>query len=315
MKYIHQNIVLSNDVKKDFIIFDGKVFHLEYLNPKNPGSKGGNSCVFKLIDKTGQTSDRIIKFSKIPLPLPRNRSNYTKFLRQRFLRFEMEIQALIDANEKEYIVDYFFDGTQMIDGVQFRYYVMEKANGDLTDYILQNQGLDEQERFKFCFLLIQAVQELFSMNLYHRDIKPDNIFLFFDEEDPSIVKWKIGDLGLVGHFDRAINLDNEGEKIGPFGWLSPEAMNKFLTEKSGLGLDCNIDDASDIFQLGKVFWFIYNNNVPIGQLLLSDFKEVSIANESIFEMIKSMLNYSKTNRSNMFQLQNQVNEIMPLVGI
>ena len=33
---------------------------------------------------------------------------------------------------------------------------------------------------------------------------------------------------------------------------SPEAGNKFLTEKYGLGLDCVIDDRSDVFQLGKL---------------------------------------------------------------
>lgn len=37
-------------------------------------------------------------------------------------------------------------------------------------------------------------------------------------------------------------------------------MNKYLTEKYKLEFDCRIDDRSDVFQLGGLFWFIFNNN-------------------------------------------------------
>ena len=41
-------------------------------------------------------------------------------------------------------------------------------------------------------------------------------------------QWKIGDLGLVTRRD--LDYDRQNEFIGPKGWLSPEAMNKYLAE-------------------------------------------------------------------------------------
>jgi hypothetical protein len=99
----------------------------------------------------------------------------------------------------------------------------------------------------------------------------------------------------VAHRDK--DYDDVGEKIGPIGWLSPEAMNKFLTEAANLGLDCVINEESDIFQLGKLFWFIFEYNVPIGQLQLDDFTSSVPHKDFIFKLIKGMLEYPKNRRT------------------
>jgi len=262
--------------------------------------------------KHGEIEDRIAKFSKIFQPLPKGKSDRVKDIRRKFMRFGYEIEALYQAQQFDYIVRIYFNGTKEIEGKKFRFYVMEKADSDLTDFILRNQEIDEQERLKFCHQLFLAIVELDGLHIYHRDIKPDNIFLFYDDTEQSST-WKIGDLGLAAHRD--YTFDKEGEKIGPFGWLSPEAMNKFLTEKIGLGLDCTIDNQSDIFQLGKVYWFIYQKNVPIGQIYKSDFTELDTYRNGIYNMIHAMLNHSKQRRCTISKLKGRFKPLVSELGI
>lgn len=68
-----------------------------------------------------------------------------------------------------------------------------------------------------------GIKNLDSLGFYHRDIKPDNILIFNDNQ------WRISDLGLVAKRDE--DIDRPNEFIGPKGWISPEAMNKYLVKK------------------------------------------------------------------------------------
>ena len=144
----------------------------------------------------------------------------------------------------------------------------------------------KSEKMDLCLQLAEGLNDLNRLGYYHRDIKPDNIFIFQGS------RWKIGDLGLVTH--RELDYDRQNELIGPKGWLSPEAMNKYLAEGRGnKDIDCVIDNQSDIFQLGKVFWYILQGNAPIGCIKRADFHD---SDESIYVLIRTMLNYSKKRR-------------------
>jgi len=299
MNYRNKRIELSETenevlIEKDNIIEnDGSVYYLKYLRNDIKGSKGGNSSVFVLYSKDTEIEERIIKISNYFRPHRKSPEN----IKRRYGRFINEIQVLTELKEKgkNNIIEIIFNGEVQINGRLFPYYVMEKADIDLKDYFLSKKEIDSQERVKFCINVFDAIKELHSEGYYHRDIKPDNIFLFFEDgDDKEKLIWKIGDLGLVASRDK--DYDDLGEKIGPFGWLSPEAMNKYLTEKAGLGFDCVIDGKSDIFQLGKLFWFIFQGNVPIGQIEFDDFICQVEHKEILFELISQMLIYSKPKR-------------------
>ena len=130
---------------------------------------------------------------------------------------------------------------------------------------------------------------LHSIGYVHCDIKPDNIFMVEGV-------WKIGDLGLLDENGNRNPLDDIAEPIGPRGWMSPEAMNKYMTEAKDFAYkyDCKIDHQSDIFQLGKVFWYIFQHNVPIGCIKEADFKIK--ASHKIYPLLRTMLNHSKEKR-------------------
>ncbi len=288
---------------------EGKSYFIQPIKDGQKITKGGNSTVFRLVDPENREIDKAIKFSNIYKPI---RSSPDK-VKQRYGRFITEIQALFeirDNYDNPNVVKIVDDGLwESNDGKVFPYYIMEKANCDLTSYILENNDkVDVSERISLCMDLFNGIQALHKLDYYHRDIKPDNILVFYTSEDNEKFTWKIGDLGLVAHRER--DCDEINEKIGPIGWLSPEAMNKYLTESSNLGLDCKIDECSDVFQLGKLFWFIFNCNVPIGQIALMDFRFEAPEKSFIFDLIFKMLHYSKTRRLQI----NEIEEYLYLMG-
>ena len=166
---------------------------------------------------------------------------------------------------------------------------MENGEKDLKEFIELNHNiLTLDEKVDLCLSLANGIKELYDLGFYHRDIKPDNIFIIGQD-------WKIGDLGLVSERSKENEIDEDNDFIGPRGWISPEVMNKYLCYKKGYSYsyDCNIDHKSDIFQLGKLFWFILQHNVPIGTVKINDFQ---IKNSRIYPILKTMLNYDKSKR-------------------
>lgn len=277
------NIYCSSDERKNTLTFDNVDYILKPLNPDFPKSKGGNSNVF-LLREAQEGKNYVIKLSKYDL---NNKKLVLKFS-DRIERFEREIEALklSKKNSFQFVIDIVFDGEYKIGNMLFRYFVMEKGENDLTEYLKTNE-LSIQQRFLISSEILSGIKELHSKDIYHRDIKPDNILLVNKT-------WKITDLGLIGYRNDDFIKKEIGEKIGPANWMSPEAFNKMYNEGEDrlnpYQFDCNLDNYSDIFQLGKLFWFIFQGNIPDGQLDRDDFK---IADDEVFELIYNMLKHSK----------------------
>jgi len=288
---------------KDYISIDNCDRYMSYLEG---ASKGGNSNVFKVIDPNNDEVDRVIKFCKFYTPTSNS------FAHKRLQRFEREIRALKQAASSEYsnyVIQIIHDGQHVIKNKIFRYYVMELAESDLRTYLADEGEVLLQQKLVLCSAILQTVKSLHQMNIYHRDLKPENILY----AGPN---WKIADLGLINFRHEDTDLDEEKEKIGPFGLLSPEATNKALGNKglAEFNFDCVIDNKSDIFQLGKIFWYILQGEIPTGQLALDDFKLVGQA--SLFNnVILPMLQYAKTRRPAIEEIESRITPISQQLAI
>lgn len=295
----HKPFLKISEIRtENYLRLDDVEYFVSFLNSDFKSNKGGNSFVFALYVAQTYNEDampeRVIKISKYPEPY-----NYIRNkIRQKNInkRFRQEIEALYDCKQRDVgnVIDIAFDGNLICrtskDGefeVSFPFYVMEYAEYDLKSYLEEeSEEYDEASRVELCLQIAQGIKELNDLGYYHRDIKPDNIFMINGT-------WKVGDLGLIQMRNKP-SLDNKGELVGPRGWLSPEAMNKYLSENvEGKNFDCNIDHQSDLFQLAKVFWYILQGNAPIGCVKESDFL---LRNSSLYSLIKQMLNHSKRRR-------------------
>lgn len=294
-------IIIANNIRENYIRIDNTDYYLSYLDPRYKGNKGGNSFVFAMYDAQdfGENEGNAVPCKVIKIcKFPAKTNNQNKIIPDfRTKRFVQEIQALTDCKQRKtsYVIEIFDNGflwcTTKKNGkdgkIPFLFYTMEYAKPDLKSFMEEN-AVEEAVRVLLCLQIAQGLKQLNDLGYYHRDIKPDNIFVV----DGT---WKIGDLGLVAKRNSP-SLDKSQDFIGPRGWISPETMNKYLSEDvPGKNFDCSIDHQSDLFQLAKVFWYILQGNAPIGCIKESDFL---LKNSPLYSLIKQMLNHAKSKRPN-----------------
>ncbi|MBQ9546237.1 MAG: protein kinase family protein [Bacteroidales bacterium] len=273
------------------------IYKICRLDKNIRANKGGNSWVMKMY----QTSDdEDESFDNNPISIIKvNKAEYYneggKYDRKKNKRINQEIDALQECKNKKakYVISIDFDGILLNNNRDVhRFYTMEVAECDLKQYMERND-LDFLERIETCMELTKSLRELWKLGFYHRDIKPDNFFHLETGE------WKVGDLGLVAKRNTSETHDGENEFIGPKGWTSPETMNKYLVEESNDRFDRIIDEKSDMFQLGMVFWYIMQGNAPIGCIMEKDFLN---ENHDLYQLIRSMVSHSKLLRPMNFDI-------------
>ncbi len=305
MKLVKNRIFLhGNDSYEDYMSINNCDRQLLELDDDCKGGKGFNSRVFQAIDSNETEKDLVIKFCRFYLPAT------TDYYKKRISRFEREIKALMDvkaSEHKDFVVDIIENGVHEIGGKKFRYYVMEKADYDLRQYLNDNDLSLQQKTILFKDLA-RSLKCLHEMEIYHRDLKPDNIFCFEGT-------WKIGDLGLINVRNEDYDIDYKTESIGPRGFFSPEAENKACgdRERNDFDFDVWIDDKSDVFQLGKIYWYIIQGEIPSGHIIEDDIK---VDNESMIKpVLLRMLQYKKNRRPTIFELEPLFNDICSALAI
>ena len=90
-----------------------------------------------------------------------------------FQRVENEISILKKVQHKNIIKLY-----ELMESPQKIYLVMELCEGgELFDYIVNHKNLPEEQACRFFQEIINALEYLHSMNIVHRDVKPENLLL------------------------------------------------------------------------------------------------------------------------------------------
>jgi serine/threonine protein kinase len=290
--------ISPNEPSENIILFEGKRYLIDYLYGDAPLA-GGNGVVFKINNENGD--EYAIKICKFPQETAQDHKNYLK--RSRFIR---EIRAFETTSQAEHenIVGFVGQGEVRIKNKTYDYYVMEKCDYSLGKYLELQPDLTIQQRVLLFDKILDGISYLHGYDLYHRDIKNDNV-LILDSEP------KICDLGLSAYRvrDIEIELEEKGEMIGPTGWFSPEATNKFLVENTGnkYKLDCVIGPKSDVFQLGKLFWYIIQGNLPLGQIAQSDL--IASDSKKLYEAMRKCLVHSYKRRLSLDGLKKLVQDL------
>ena len=103
---------------------------------------------------------------------------------------------------------------------EINYYIIMEycTGGELFDYIVKQERLDEIEAAIFFYQLIKGVEYIHKQNLAHRDLKPENLLLTKDH------LLKIIDFGLCHNFDGTKLLKT---KCGSPSYAAPEILKGF----------------------------------------------------------------------------------------
>lgn len=284
-----RKIVLDDGEDTDYINIEGLDFQLDYLETES--SDNSNGFVFNLYDPNEKTVSQVIKFSRIYQPCTNH------YLNRRLERFQREVTALKTAlNEKmnNRVVRIISEGTYIINEKIFLFYTMEKGDCNLTQFLNDEYDLSDQQKFLLSYEIIKCIEALHEIGIYHRDIKPTN-FLMFNRHV------KVCDLGLVSLRGEDTNaIDGLKEKIGPRGFLTPEAINKMMGFNKNNSL--TIDDKSDVYQLAKVLGVVLQGEIFSGVLASEDLEQTDPTG-NLYKVLEKALQYSQGRRYNIQELK------------
>ena len=127
------------------------------------------------------------------------------------VRIKREIKILQMMDHPNIIKTY-----KVIENEKNYFIIMEYCQGgELFNYIVDKEKLDENEASMFFFQLINALEYIHSLGIAHRDLKPENLLLIKNK----IIK--IIDFGLSNYFNGEHNLETP---CGSPSYASPEII-------------------------------------------------------------------------------------------
>lgn len=193
-----------------------------------------------------------------------------KLLRQqgaaRLDRFNNEIRVL-KALSSPYIAQYHDDGTVRVtsQGDQsspqdVRWLAMELGGANMRQHVEREGPLDLDGLKKAASDIFAAVAHLHAAGFIHRDIKPDN-FVWKTGANPALLMIDFGIAKRFGEDVSARPMDTftqVREFVGPVFFSSPELIEYAANKMHP------VDHRSDIFQVGKLLWFLATGKISAG---------------------------------------------------
>ncbi|KAI0646002.1 Pkinase-domain-containing protein [Trametes meyenii] len=138
--------------------------------------------------------------------------------------------------------------------------------GDLLDYILKRNGLQEAEAQHLTYQICDALAYVHSQGIAHRDLKPENVLLTDDQ--PPVVK--VADFGLAKVIDSMTMLRT---MCGTPVYLAPEVVNQAPNE--------GYDQIVDSWSVGVIVFSMLTMSTPFGEEDMSADVKTRVANRQV----------------------------------
>ncbi|MGA7120853.1 MAG: serine/threonine-protein kinase [Polyangiaceae bacterium] len=125
------------------------------------------------------------------------------------------------------------------------YLVMELLHGEsLAARLRTKVRLTTADLWPIAMQVCDALAAVHAAGVVHRDVKPSNIYLIPDRDDPRVERVKLLDFGIARVEWEETRITNTGGPLGTPGYMSPE-------QEIGSG---EVDGRSDVFALGAVLY-------------------------------------------------------------
>ena len=184
--------------------------------------------------------------------------------RQVIARFEAERQALA-VMDHPHIAKVLDAGTTESGRP---YFVMELVRGIPITQYCDDSHLPIRERLELFASVCQAIQHAHTKRIIHRDIKPTNVLVTRQDDQPVV---KIIDFGVAKAMGQALTdktlFTEFAQMIGTPLYMSPEQAELSSTD---------IDTRSDIYSLGVLLYELLTGSTPVSkeQLKQAAFDEI-----------------------------------------
>lgn len=188
---------------------------------------------FALVSRYRDNDGKKFAVKKLKSESKRNPTDIKRFKREiamlEELKDEPNIVALIDYNAEQL------------------WYIMPYAEENLYKYISRNNSvLKIEDRVEIFENIIDGISIAHSKSILHRDITPNNILRINGD-------WYICDFGLGKDYNKhTLGGYSSVQGYGSYNYAAPEQIDKLK--------DATIQ--SDIYSLGKVFYFILTGREP-----------------------------------------------------
>lgn len=202
---------------------------------------------YKIIDKLGEGGMATVY---IALDMRLNRKVAIKILHQHLTnnfeikqRFYLEAKIISTLEHPNILKIYDFSGEHSKD----LWIVMELLNGEnLNKFARKFNAATVHPIIATCIIceILKALQEAHSLNLVHRDIKPENVMILKDG------RIKLMDFGIAKTVSTT-SLTMTGTFMGSPSYMSPEQIR-----------GAEVDERSDIYSLGVVFYELITGRLP-----------------------------------------------------
>ncbi len=161
------------------------------------------------------------------------------------------------------------------------YYFMDYVDGRTLSKIIKNKSFDANLLKNINLQILDALQYVHKKQIYHRDLKPDNIMLTYKGDNVKIL-----DFGLAA----ADNFDDYLVKAGTAKYSAPEQKNKANT----------VDQRADIYSFGLILLEILTGT--------TNFDDISkIESKTYKKIIRKCINERPSDR------YNNCNEIIDII--
>ena len=233
-------------------IFEGRYTNLKLVNIDLASGirQGVLSLVFKATDIVDQTQVAIKFFDPARLA---DSYRLQSFKRESELLAKLPIQDRCLRLVKPH--SHYLWQVPVATGATFPipcpHFIVEWVPDSLEDYFLSRVNISAIEKLTVFSQIVLAVEALHNKDIFHRDLKPDNVRMAHRKDKKIVVAI---DLGTAARIDSPQSLSVYPIQVGAPGYASCEAM-------CGLAGNRQLAPFTDFYALGCLLFEMFNNDL------------------------------------------------------